>query len=524
MSPQLSPAQDDARHRLVRAARAGNVGVLIGPTGIGKTTILRDVHAEIGGQFLTARELMAALRGHHPLAVEEALYELVSSALAASDAVVMDDLHLLTNVVCCGHSYPRMGLVSAPLTALVAEASARGKLLVLAMEEINFVPPWGQRQMVPIADFGTADYAHICRAYLSATDADRLDVQKIHRYARKLTAGQLRSTCLSLRESGEIDTERFVDHLRAHHLAANVDLHEVQAVELHDLKGLDDVLEALEANVILPLENTELADELGLTAKRGVLLAGPPGTGKTTVGRALAHRLKSKFFLIDGTVISGTSSFFPYIRHVFDSAKRNAPAIIFIDDSDVLFEGNAEAGFYRYLLTILDGIESESVGHICLMMTAMDVGNLPPALVRSGRIELWLETRLPTEPARLAILADQCAGLPASMGEVDLNLLASATDGLSGADLRRLVDDGKLLFAYDRARGRDLLPAADYFLRAIETVRANKQRYAEAEARARANRPNRPPFFDFMEMVPEMVMGMGGMASADARAYGMEHG
>ena len=62
----------------------------------------------------------------------------------------------------------------------------------------------------------------------------------------------------------------------------------------------------LETNIVLPLENDALANEFKLRSKRGVLLYGPPGTGKTTVGRAMAHRLKGKFFLIDGTFIAGT--------------------------------------------------------------------------------------------------------------------------------------------------------------------------------------------------------------------------
>src|SRR5438128_7592721 len=132
-------------------------------------------------------------------------------------------------------------------------------------------------------------------------------------------------------------------------MASNVDLQEVQQVDLRDLKGLDDVLEALEANVVLPLEDTETAEELDLKPKRGVLLVGPPGTGKTTVGRALAHRLKSKFFLVDGTFISGTGAFYGRIHWVFESAKQNAPSIIFIDDSDAIFESGEELGLYRYL-------------------------------------------------------------------------------------------------------------------------------------------------------------------------------
>src|SRR5262249_53354158 len=161
----------------------------------------------------------------------------------------------------------------------------------------------------------------------------------------------------------------------------------------------------------LPLENDELAAELQLKPKRGVLLAGPPGTGKTTIGRALAHRLKSKFFLIDGTVISGTSEFYYQISHIFRLAEQNAPPIIFIDDSDVIFEGREEFGLYRYLLTMLDGLESESGGRVCVMMTAMDVSNLPPALTRSGRVELWLETRLPDDEARGEIMRRQLVKL-----------------------------------------------------------------------------------------------------------------
>jgi SpoVK/Ycf46/Vps4 family AAA+-type ATPase len=288
----------------------------------------------------------------------------------------------------------------------------------------------------------------------------------------------------------------------------------VQNVDLRDLKGLDDVLEALEANVILPLENTEIAEELNLKPKRGVLLAGPPGTGKTTIGRALARRLKSKFFLVDGTIVSGTPMFHQHIHRIFEAAKQNAPAVIFVDDSDVMFEGGQETGFYRFLLTMLDGLESASAGRICLMMTAMDVGNLPPALVRSGRIELWLETRLPDTAARTAILGDLCASLPPAIGSVDLDALAAATEGLSGADLKRVVEDGKLLFAFERARGVPMQPATAYFLRAVDTVRRNKEQYAAAESRARTRHPVRPSYFDsFGAGMVHFVEEVGGMAS-----------
>lgn len=149
-------------------------------------------------------------------------------------------------------------------------------------------------------------------------------------------------------------------------------------------------------------------------------------------------------------------------------------------------------------------------------MTAMDVGNLPRAVVRSGRIELWLETRYPDLAARREIFAERLANLPEPLGDVPVDPLAEATDGLSGADLKRVVEGAKVLIVYDRARGIAPRPAIDYFIAGANTVRANRDRYAEAEARARANRPNRPAFFDvdgpFVSTIMEggMMMGRGG--------------
>src|SRR6185369_15274329 len=143
-----------------------------------------------------------------------------------------------------------------------------------------------------------------------------------------------------------------------------------------------------------------------------------PGTGKTTVGRALAHRLKGKFFLIDGTFIAGTNEFYNRISQVFEAAKDNAPSVIFIDDADAIFEDGEERGLYRYLLTMIDGLESESAGRVCVMMTAMNVAHLPPALVRSGRVELWLEMKLPDAQARTDILSGFALNLPVEMQDL----------------------------------------------------------------------------------------------------------
>jgi transitional endoplasmic reticulum ATPase len=513
----LLPAQRSALDALEKALNAERVAELAGRPGIGKTMLLEALHARIGGKLVTARDFIEASGKLDPLAFDEMIFMLISDALRQHSAVIVDDFQIPAMISCCSHAYPRQNFLATALIALSRMARETGKSLVFGVEHMSVRGLTERVPRISVAAFTIDDYAALCSAYLSEAQMRRIDLRKVFRFAPRLDARQLRNTCVALRERTDVDTEILIAYLREHHMASNVDLEEVQAVELRDLKGIDEVIEALEANVILPLENGELSEELNLKPKRGVLLAGPPGTGKTTIGRALARRLKSKFFLIDGTVVSGTPGFHQIVHRIFEAAKHNAPAIIFIDDTDVVFEGGHETGFYRYLLTMLDGLESASAGRICLMMTAMDVGNLPPALVRSGRIELWLETHLPSTQARAAILTDRCAELPAAIGAVDVQALAAASEGLSGADLKRVVEDGKLLFAFARARGAELRPATEYFISAIDTVRRNKEQYAEAEARARTRHPVRPPYFDgFGGMQASMVAfeatGGGGMA------------
>lgn len=471
----LSPSQQRAAEGVMRGLERGDCAVLQDRGSDGKTTVLGFVHQQLGGVVIGVRKLLAKLAAYEPAAIEEAFLDLFDEHLAEHDLLIVDDLHLVKNVVeSC--DYIRKSLFDAVLTAALESAAAARKKVLLACDEIPDVLSRRGHSWF-IEDFAAEDFEAICSAYLKPHVDRNLDFQEIHRFAPSLDAHQLRKAALWLSHEAELTTARFLDYLNTHNLVSNVEIDEVEPVTWDDLRGVDDVVQALEAKIALPFENREWAARLNLKPKRGVLLAGPPGTGKTTIGRALAHRLKGKFFLIDGTMIAGSQSFYGEINRVFAAATRNAPSVIFIDDADVIFGGDKESGLYRYLLTKLDGLEGASSGRVCVMMTAMEPADLPIAILRSGRVELWLETRLPDAPARAEIFRDHLAGMPPPLCNVDVAQLASASHGATGADLKAIVEDGKLLFARDQTIGNFGRPVEGYFLDAIATIRQNRRKY-----------------------------------------------
>ena len=505
---RLCPTQQRVLEELQRGLQIGSIFRLWGGVGRGKTTVLHELYKKTGGAFLSMRDFATASSIKHPMALEETLYSLVFEAMKAHPVVILDDFHLLDLFSAGCHFYPRSGFLNSMVMGLCSYALEADRKLIFSTSS-HLVEAASQRSYsFGIDKFKVEDYSALVQGWLGEKSA-KLDIDKLFRFAPKLNGHQLKAACNWLAGHPSLDTEAFIEYLRSQRLASNVDLEEVQAVDLRDLKGVDDVLRSLEINVVLPLENDTLASQFKLRSKRGVMLYGPPGTGKTTVGRALAHRLKGKFFLIDGTFISGTNNFYERVHHVFEAAKDNAPSVIFIDDADAIFEDGEERGLYRYLLTMLDGLESESAGRICVMMTAMNVANLPAALTRSGRVELWLEMKLPDSEARSTILQQRVSELPEELRRVDMGALTTATEGFTGADLKRMVDDGKAIYAYDKSKQLDLKPTTEYFLKAVEGVRENKQRFAEAEAQA-ALKPKFPmPGFSSFVMSRISKLGDG---------------
>jgi transitional endoplasmic reticulum ATPase len=287
----LCPAQQQAYDCFLHAAEIGSVLHCWCRTGRGRSTVLSRLHRTFGGAFLRIQDFVEAMSDRHPLALEESLYKVVFQSLRDNDCVIVDDFHVATSAMTGCHFYPRSGYLDSPMTVLATYAVESGKKLILGTDG-RLPDPLRERSFgYRINNFAPDDYQHLCRSFL---DQERLDIDfaKVHRFAPKLNAHQLRLACAWCQRVGQLNTDNFIEYLRSQQLASNVALGEVAQVELNELKGVDDVIRSLEANIAVPLENDELASELRLKPKRGVLLVGPPGTGKTTVGRALAHRLR----------------------------------------------------------------------------------------------------------------------------------------------------------------------------------------------------------------------------------------
>jgi ABC-type phosphate/phosphonate transport system ATPase subunit len=139
---KLTPAQQSAAEGLLQGLPAGDVFVLRGPDGRGKTAVLRHVHRRAGGVFLGARLVLDKLASRGPSAVEEAFLGMLDRALAAHTLVIVDDLHLFTNIV-NARDDQRSFLLDAALTAVLAEASVQRRKLVFGTAE---EAPWPIRR------------------------------------------------------------------------------------------------------------------------------------------------------------------------------------------------------------------------------------------------------------------------------------------------------------------------------------------------------------------------------------------
>lgn len=484
----LTTSQENTFKTLLDLASALSVVVLQGSAGSGKSQVLGKLASSLSANFFSLSELLENFANQkNPLQGEDTLSSTLFSALKDSPVLIIDDIDIITAFARNSRGGPRFTYISAILKNFLDAVISQKKHVILSLtREVNEDTWFGEKGLqellnlnngravfVSLPDYSERDYHEILVNTIGEELAARIDITEILAFSSNLSGNQLVSAArLALLTNPQaIKSDDIISQLLKY-LSSNVDSAQIEHLTSDDLKGTNELWQALETHVLLPMRGGDLINSLGLKPKRGVVLYGKPGTGKTSIGRALAHKMKGKFFMIDGSVVTEPPKvFFDKVTRVFSAAEASNPSIIFIDDADVLFSTTHVYGLNRYLLSKLDGLVSANVGNVCIIMTAMDVNDLPPALVRSGRIELWLETKPPKLQIRAQIFARYSAEFPVPPTEAELQSLASRTEGFTPADLRRIVCDAKALFVQDDHLGYPHLSSATYILRAIDLFR-----------------------------------------------------
>lgn len=220
-------------------------------------------------------------------------------------------------------------------------------------------------------------------------------------------------------------------------------------VTYEDVGGLDEQLQRVREMIELPLKHPDLFERLGIEPPKGVLLHGPPGTGKTWIAKAVANESGANFFSVQGPEIM--SKYYGQsegkLREKFEEAEEQSPSIVFIDELDSIapkrddVKGEVERRVVAQLLTLMDGLSQR--GETIVIAATNRVDAIDGALRRPGRFDREIEIGLPDRDGRKEILQIHTRGVPIS-DDVDLDELASLTHGFAGADLESLAKEAAM--------------------------------------------------------------------------------
>ena len=239
------------------------------------------------------------------------------------------------------------------------------------------------------------------------------------------------------------------------------DFSETNEIGYEQIGGCSKQLFQIRELVELPLKHPELFSTVGIKPPRGVLMYGPPGSGKTLIARAVANETGAYLYIINGPEImskmSGESE--SNLRKAFEQAEKNSPAIIFIDEIDSLApkrdknQGEIERRIVSQLLTLIDGLNSRS--RVVVIACTNRPNSIDPALRRFGRFDREIDIGVPDEKGRLDILKIHTKSMNLDCS-VDLENISKETYGFVGADIAQLCTEAAIQCIREKMEAIDI--------------------------------------------------------------------
>ena len=228
----------------------------------------------------------------------------------------------------------------------------------------------------------------------------------------------------------------------------------VPQVTYEDIGGIHNEIKKVREMIELPLRHPEIFEKLGIEAPKGVLLYGPPVTGKTLLAKAVANESQAHFISISGPEIM--SKFYgeseARLREIFKEAREKAPSIIFVDEIDSIapkreeVTGEVERRVVSQMLSLMDGLEGR--GKVIVIAATNRPNAIDPALRRPGRFDREIEIKVPDKKGRRDILAIHSRNMPLADDSQDLPVnidkIASVSHGYVGADLEYLCKEAAM--------------------------------------------------------------------------------